>query len=125
MTRPKDPELDRRHMTLRAACLSLRAYAHKLSIDPKATIRADELYGRLDAALYPKDEDRRREPLEKLLDAARADEASDYRVALDDVRERLAVLGATLKDPSAARERVAEIIAVIGAHLSPGEDDPS
>lgn len=79
----KEQAPDAKHMALRAACMSLRKYAYDLSIRPKATIRADELYGRLDDALYPKTEERRREPLDGLLDAARRDEVSGHVSALE------------------------------------------
>lgn len=81
-------EPDARHMTLRAACLELRKYAHQLSIKPRATIRADELYTRLDEALYPKCPEKRREPLDRLIDAARKDEVRDHVLLLEDVLER-------------------------------------
>lgn len=118
---PEEPGFDERHMALRAALIRLRRYAHARMGQRGGAIRADELYERLTAALYPKSEDMRNEPLTSLLDAARRDEVEEHRNALTGIRERLLRIAGDVTDET-LRQGLATIADGIHDFLSIDEE---
>lgn len=126
MAEVKKETIDEHHACLRAACLKLRAYAHALANEKgRATIQASEVYDRLDRALYPTTPERRREPLDVLLDRARADEVSDHVDALEDLREKVATLRREIESPEKSPPELSKLLEMFCSRLKTIEDGVS